>query len=45
MKAFKDTLTYKILTERWGDVKDMEKYFVDRSKEYTNQLKSQINKK
>ena len=35
----------KILKDRWGNVEDMEQYFVDKSKEFLNKLKRDIENK
>ena len=42
MKEFKDTLAFKIMSERWGGGKDMEQYFIDRNKEMLDKLKTEV---
>jgi len=37
-------MVLKILKDRWGNVEDMEQYFVDKSKEFLNKLKRDIEK-
>lgn len=34
-----------ILKDRWGDVPDIEQYFVDKSKEFLKKLEKDINNK
>jgi hypothetical protein len=41
--AFEETLTYKILKDRWGG-KDVEKYFVDKNKAFVDKLKREVKK-
>lgn len=38
-------MVLKILKDRWGNVEDMEQYFVDKSKEFLNKLKRDIENK
>ena len=37
-------MVLQILKDRWGNVEDMEQYFVDKSKEFLNKLKRDIEK-
>ena len=41
MKNFKDTLTAKLIRERWSG-KDMEEYFENKSKNYLKKLKKDL---
>ena len=38
-------MVLQILKDRWGNVEDMEQYFVDKSKEFLNKLKRDIENK
>jgi len=38
-------MVMSILKDRWGNVTDMEEYFVDKSKEFLKKLEKDINNK